>query len=196
MSRENSVRKNLNVWSDILKEESLCETLNKIDFVRNKDEHDSKSVNLRGVESYNYVNESLNEFFEPNASSSKFSKKRLNKKLKHFRNKSEIFLNTATPNNTHATDFSLENRKNNHLVVHKDIKEIKERLGPVIYFDESKRRDHIHVSELDSDEMVVKEIARQLREPKIEIICMFLCFGTVFSIKLFFKHFFFFLFLF
>lgn len=172
MSNEHFIRKNLNVWSDILKEENLCETLNKIDFVKNKEETEP---NLRGVESYEYVNESLNDFFESNASSSKSSKRKFHKKMKNHRNKSDFNLNRAISNNN-ETNVPSDKCINNRMIVHKELKEIKERLGPVIFFDESKRRDHIHVSELDSDEMVIKEIAKQLREPKVEIICMILVF--------------------
>ena len=35
-------------------------------------------------------------------------------------------------------------------------------------FDENKSRSHLLVSELDSEEMVAKEIAKHLREPKSE----------------------------
>jgi hypothetical protein len=173
MNKDHSMRKNLNVWSDILKEENLCETLNKIDFVKHLEENEAKIVNPRGVESYEYVNESLNEIFEHNnhSSASKSSKKRLQKKLKYFRNRPDSMPNRVSSNNSNkSNEIHLDKCVNNQMVIQKEVKEIKERLGPVIFFDESKRRDHIHVSELDSDEMVVKEIAKQLREPKVEII--------------------------
>jgi len=167
MNKDHSTRKNLNVWSDILKEENLCETLNKIDFVKHLEENETKTVNPRGVESYEYVNENLNELFEHNnhSSASKSSKRRLQKKQKYFRNRPE-----PMPNRVPSNNLNLDECVNNQMVIKKEVKEIKERLGPVIFFDESKRRDHIHVSELDSDEMVVKEIAKHLREPKVEII--------------------------
>lgn len=48
--------------------------------------------------------------------------------------------------------------------------EIGERLGPLVSFDESKPRSHIRVSEIDTDDAVVKEIARVLDEPKDDVI--------------------------
>jgi hypothetical protein len=49
-------------------------------------------------------------------------------------------------------------------------REIKDRLGPLIKFDENKSRTHIRVTELDTDELVIREIARCLEEPNIDVI--------------------------
>jgi phosphorylated adapter RNA export protein len=48
--------------------------------------------------------------------------------------------------------------------------EIKDRLGSRVAFDENKSRKHVKVSEFDLDEAVVKEIARCLKEPNLEVI--------------------------
>ena len=156
MSKDQPLKKNLNIWSDVLKEENLCETLNKIDFVKNSEE--DTSLNKRGIESYDYVNENLNDYFEPKTSGCTFkNKNRLNKKNKHFKNKP-----CSIPDQS-----ILNGEVFNNLAVNK---EIKDRLGPVIFYDETKPRDHIAASEFDSDEKVAKEIAKHLKEPKIELI--------------------------
>ncbi len=49
--------------------------------------------------------------------------------------------------------------------------DVKKRLGALVAFDENKSRSRIHVTEIDSEENITKEIARYLKEEKIELIC-------------------------
>lgn len=48
--------------------------------------------------------------------------------------------------------------------------DVKKRLGALVAFDENKSRSRIHVTEIDTEENVAKEIARYLNEEKIELI--------------------------
>ncbi len=48
--------------------------------------------------------------------------------------------------------------------------EVKKRLGALVAFDENKSRSRIHVTEIDTEENVAREIARYLQEEKIELI--------------------------
>ena len=165
--------KNLHIWSDVLREENLCETLNKIDILDAgaQDTDEDTSANFRGVESYAYKNDKLNEVFReaakakaaPSSTSKHQSRPSLSKskrrKLKRLKNQA---VNSPTLRANTCADSSL--------TIRRDSKPMKERLGPLVTFDESKTRAHILVSELDSEEMVAKEIATCLREPKGEII--------------------------
>ena len=49
--------------------------------------------------------------------------------------------------------------------------EVKKRLGALVAFDENKSRSRIHVTEIDTEDNVAREIAKYLREEKIELIC-------------------------
>lgn len=147
--------KKYRLWTDTLNEENLCESFGL-------ELEDQKEKNERGVESYKYKNEML-------AKNNKKSKpKRLGK----------------SQQKDHSNDFH-----KNHLKIQKTILNssndlektqrshqkpgiLKERLGPIVSYDESKSRSHIHANELDSDETVAKEIVRILTEPKDDVISM------------------------
>ena len=47
---------------------------------------------------------------------------------------------------------------------------LSERIGPLVQYNENKSREHILANEFDSDELVTKEIAKHLKEPKLELI--------------------------
>jgi hypothetical protein len=47
---------------------------------------------------------------------------------------------------------------------------LKDRLGSRVSYDETKSRSHIKATDLDSDDLVAKEITKHLREPKDDII--------------------------
>lgn len=47
---------------------------------------------------------------------------------------------------------------------------LEERLGEAVSFDPNKSRAHVHVTELDTEQAVAKEIAKQLCENNLEII--------------------------
>jgi hypothetical protein len=144
--------KKFNVWSSFLQEENLCENLNKIEIELNLDEGNSQSTSQeRGVESYAY--KKLSEISQKewtNKSSCKNAPLRHLEQIKnHLTSSNEkLFLIKTKPNDT----------------------TIKERLGPVVSYDELKSRAHIKASEFDTDEVVTKEIAKHLREPNVELI--------------------------
>ena len=126
MSKDQLAKKNNNIWSDVLKEENLCETLNRIDLVKYNDE--DSSSNKRGVESYDTSSPSC---------SFKSKSKQNNKRLKGSKNKlpfipEKCFLNNDA-NSAHIThrynaQNSLASCIRDQLVVYKDFKEIKDRL--------------------------------------------------------------------
>ena len=66
--------------------------------------------------------------------------------------------------------------KKNHLAVDKPSppavarEPVKCRLGPAVTFDENKKRPHILVTEIDSEDLVAKEIVKHLKEPNDLII--------------------------
>ncbi len=66
--------------------------------------------------------------------------------------------------------------KKNHLAVEKPLpsvvprEPVKCRLGPAVTFDENKKRPHILVTEIDSEDLVAKEIVKHLKEPNDLII--------------------------
>ena len=155
MSSNPRIKKSLRVWSDTLNEEILCENMNDSNMLQEK-----KSNRERGVESYEYENEAYDSIN--------------NNKYK------EDSPNTRSGNERTSNKSIFGNK--NHLIIaqHLGIKagtqiitkpeNLKDRIGSKIVFDESKPRYHIKASELDSDDAVGKEITRQLREPKDDII--------------------------
>lgn len=68
---------------------------------------------------------------------------------------------TASLNN-----FSI-NQKN------KEGQNLRERLGPKVFYNQNKPRNHIDVSEIDSEEAVIEAITKNLQEPKKHVISKF-----------------------
>jgi hypothetical protein len=146
--------KKFNVWSSFLQEENLCDNLNKIEIELNLDENNNTSQE-RGVESYPY--KKLSEI-----SQKEFANKssRKNTPLKHI----EHIKNHLTSSNDNLAIIKTKLNECKELPV-------KDRLGPMVCYDEHKSRAHIKASEFDTDEVVTKEIAKHLREPNVDLIC-------------------------
>ena len=142
-------RKN-NIWSDSLIEESLCSDIGKFSSIGNHAH--LIQVSNRDVESYEY---SVDNDANSSTSNSNYTNQKLQKK------------NHLAIDNT-SNDPEIVKIKNNEL----DEKHIVGRkLGSLVTFDESKKRDRIHASEIDTEDAVAKEIARYCQEDKMELIC-------------------------
>jgi len=147
--------KKFNVWSSFLQEENLCENLNKIEIELNLDENNPQSTSQeRGVESYAY--KKLSELSQKESVNKSNCK---NAPLKHI----EHIKNHLTPSNDKL--FIVKTKPNETKLL-----PVKERLGPVVSYDELKSRAHIKASEFDTDETVTREIAKHLREPNVDLI--------------------------
>ena len=75
------------------------------------------------------------------------------------------------------TSLGSQDKNKNHLssincnqAKQSSLSSINERIGPLVQFDENKSRSHIIANELDSNELVTKEIVKHLNEPKSELI--------------------------
>lgn len=160
---QDSLKKKLNIWSDIIREEVLCEDLNKIELVKKED-----NSNQRGVEAYYYKNENLD--FKPKNHKNKIGKIKFkhNKNSKH-KSKKSISKKSIDTNLVRFRENSNGSVNSNHLKP-----QTYDNAKIQVSFDENVARSHIHVSELDSEEMVAKEIAKHLREPKLEVISNYL----------------------
>jgi phosphorylated adapter RNA export protein len=90
-----------------------------------------------------------------------------NRGIESYYHKNEPCKNeTKCKNHLDINILSMSIEKNQN-----DIKiDIKDRIGPRVAFDENKSRKNIKVNEFDSDEVVVKEITKCLKEPNLEVI--------------------------
>ena len=129
------VRKSHREWSDTLNEENLCEKM-----ISSGLRQEKKMSCDRGVESYEYKSEKLND---DKNSSAKY----------HHLKASQTQKKQGVPRDTEGRSMNL-----------------KDRLCSKISYNEKMPRSHIKATELDSDDIVAKEITRQLREPKDDII--------------------------
>ena len=155
-----------------IREEILCEDLSKIELIK-KDENS----NQRGVETYYYKNENLDvkrTNHKNKIGKIKFKHKNTNRNSKKFVPNKPIDQNLVrVRENSHGSFNS------NHIIPQTcDDSKIQ------VTFNESIPRSHIHVSELDSEEMVAKEIAKHLREPKIDLISNYFAFFNCFEFSL------------
>lgn len=152
--------KKYNVWSDVLQERDLCDDLLKVGSF-NKDDNKQIVVN-RDTESYQLKTDIDNKN-KKRRKSRKKNKKRLNnniytsKNVNHLSNLNETILNEIKNDYLKSEINQIEQEK-----------ELDNTF--IVTYDEHKNRDHIKVNEFDSDEMVAKEISRQLYEKKVDLI--------------------------
>ena len=148
---DKNFKKKNNVWSDTLIEESLCSDINGLSSLCANNENVIK-VNNRDVESYEYPA----EFVAKEANTTKVQ-------------------TSAAKRNHLEIDPSLVNFIKAEKVAAKvaaavETQPVKARLGELVAFDENKSRSHILVSEIDSEELVAKEIAKYLKEDNFDLI--------------------------
>lgn len=130
------------VWKNALQEQNLCEEIKKFGAFNSSDKTNLVSIE-RGVESYEYALENS----VPPGSADKTT------------------ATTAAKNHLSVTV------KAEDAAAAVDRKpELEERLGEAVSFDANKSRSHVHVTELDTEQAVAKEIAKQLCENNLEII--------------------------
>lgn len=150
-------KKKNNVWSDTLMEESLCSNINSISsFCGNSDGNKNViKVANRDVESYEYP-----------ADQCTVNKADIETKPKTKRNHLDIDPSLVNfIKNEKATEA-----KTTTVATDTATKPVKSRLGDLVAFDENKSRSHIPVSEIDSEDLVAKEIAKYLKEDNIDLI--------------------------
>lgn len=131
------------IWSDVLIEANLCESVNAKFATLDEPKQDPNMKLDRSIESYAYTQKPVKT--TPPVSAS------------HKNHLSSIDYNRAKL----AVEANL---------VKPASKPLDERIGPLVQFDETKSRDHILANELDSEELVTKEIVKHLNEPKSDLI--------------------------
>lgn len=141
-----------NIWSNTLIESNLCDDIcSKFASFDNRVKSTNPDIpkdvikQNRDIESYDFTTDINNKTTSIN----------INSKKNHL---SSIDHNKA--NQTIETNSNIKT-KNEPLA---------ERIGPMVQFDENKSREHIIANELDSDDLVTKEIVKHLNEPKSEMI--------------------------
>ena len=149
----NTIKKN-RVWSEVVQEQTLCETISKISGL---EANDSKVK--REVESYDVQKYEKNETRKRKSKNKK--KKRLNKQLKTKSTLEKLSLNVL-------------NQIKNEYLENKNVEFNQDDSCLNIRFDETKDRSYIKASEFDSDEIVCMEIVRQLNEKKNDLISILL----------------------
>lgn len=152
-------KKKNNVWSDTLMEESLCSNINSISsFCGNNDENVIKVAN-RDIESYEYPADQCTE-------------SKTDKEIKPTTKRNHLDIDPSLVNfikNEKATEA-----KTTIVTTDTATKPVKSRLGDLVAFDENKSRSHIPISEIDSEDLVAKEIAKYLKEDNIDLIREFI----------------------
>ena len=145
----NRAKKN-NIWSNALVEDSLCQDIGKFSSIQN-DENLIK-VSNRDVESYEYsIDEPTNN---ETTNTSKRNHLAIDTNLVNF---------VKTEKKSPVKSITVKEEPTDRI-------EIKKRLGALVTFDESKSRAHISVTEIDSEDLVAKEIAKYLQENNFELI--------------------------
>jgi hypothetical protein len=143
------IKKN-RIWSSVLQEQTLCETITKISELDTDDNKVKREVETYGI--HREIDKKT---------SKKKKKKRLEKNKKSNSLKNNLQKLNTTILNQIKNDYV--NERDTSLAVHDNTcNEIK--------FDESKNRDYIKANEFDSDEIVCKEIVKQLEEKKSDLI--------------------------
>ena len=164
----NSVVRKLNVWSNVLQEETLCDDLSNVGLIQPTDAEKSEQEAIkqqRGIESYSYKNKALDEHFnnskQPQA---KPTARRRNKKSRNKTSSANRSLPLHTPPALSKSKSSTSSLPRQGEAIHSP------ETSFCVTYDETKSRSHIRASELDSDQVVIKEIVSQLREPNSDII--------------------------
>ena len=142
------IKKN-NIWSNTLIETDLCEDVCSkfLSFDSDPIKTDLNSIvkQDRNIEAYDFI-----KLMNPKISPDKLSNKNHLSSIDYNKAKQAVQANLTKP---------LINKRN-----------LSERIGPLVQYNENKSREHILANEFDSDELVTKEIAKHLNEPKLELI--------------------------
>ena len=138
------------IWSNCLLEESLCDDIFKKGSLSTKcEDRNVIQVTNRDVENYQYKIDE--DECDQNVSKPRIvSKNHLAFEENHSNFNATCITKSSRPK---IVDDTFLNR-----------------IRPMTAFDESVSRDHIKANEFDSEEVVAREIARLLKEPKIELI--------------------------
>jgi hypothetical protein len=145
-------KKSLKVWSDTLNEENLCENLFGTNLLQEK-----KLNNQRGVESYDFESDTHDQ------AKQRISNRPSGCDLKNIPKNHLFAAQSLGKASTTTQSETLKQPEDNR-------GSIKDRLGSKVTFSEVKPRSHIKATDLDSDDLVAKEITKHLREPKDDII--------------------------
>jgi hypothetical protein len=152
------IKKN-RIWASVLQEQTLCETISKISGLDTDDNKVKREVETYGI--HREIDEKISKSKNIKKSKKK-KKKRLEKNKKSNSLKNNLQKLNTTILNQIKNDYV--NERDKSLVVHDNT------CNEIIKFDESKNRDYIKANEFDSDEIVCKEIVKQLEEKKSDLI--------------------------
>ena len=146
------------VWSNVLQEQTLCETISKISSLETGDNNVKREVESYGI----HKQENTSEHVSNNKKKSKKKKRLENKNKNSYSLKNNLKKLNTTILNQIKNDY--DNKNSQNLIVHDSTSKLE------IKFDESKNRDYIKSNEFDSDEIVCKEIVKHLDEKKSDLI--------------------------